>query len=550
MFLPLVTLLVALFALGIPLLQREFPAVLGCIRATGASERWSVKFLLPLLVAAGLLAPFFLAVHSRPLLWETVPSCDLPSVIAVCVGTVAAIMISTVIHRWTAVPYAFMGSILGCQLMVNGHLDQVHLWGLIGSWVAAPLLCCLLCTLLSWALHRYASRGGRHLAVVDQRLLAGSVLASILLVAAWSWNLAPITALFPRLVLGSGTVPAFLTLGVLFFLFLLHIRSVRAHTVSLSENDLDFGASYLLAILLSMTVCFGLFSWDGIARVGLQPTPLSACALLVAALAGVSFSRRDAVIAGSDIVQSVASCTAAPLLGILITYCLSIILDVSPEESGSTGWSSRLIPTLILVGIAVMSAAIYFYVRVGQSESRRRQILQSREEQVYSTQKSLSALEVRVETHEKDLLNKLDIKRKELVDFAVGVSEQKAFMEQVYASLARAKELPSGPAKDAALEEILSDLRQRMYFTREMNDFYARTEVLHRDFNMRLKEAFPELTESERKLANLLRQGFSSKYIASLMNITPKSVEISRYRLRTKLGLKRSDNLVQYIKSI
>ena len=550
MFLPLVTLLVVLFALGIPLLLREFPAVLGCIRATGASERWSVKFILPLLVAAGLLSPFFLSVPGRPRLGEAVPSCDLPSVIAICAGTVSAVMISTVIHRWTAVPYAFLGSILGCRLMVSGHLNQARLWGLVGSWVAAPLLCCLLCILFSWALHRYAGRSGRHLAVVDQRLLVGSVSASALLAAAWSWNLAPLTALFPRLVLGSGTVPAIVTLGVLFFLFLLHIRSVRAHTVSLSENDLDFGASYLLAILLSMTICFGLFSWDGIARVGLQPTPLSACALLVAALTGVSFSRREAVIAGADIVQSVASCAAAPLLGILITYCLSIILDVSPEGSGSTGWSTRLIPPLILVGIAVMSAAIYFYVRVGQNESRRRQMLQSREEQVYSTQKSLSALEVRVETHEKDLLNKLDIKRKELIDFAVGVSEQKAFMEQVYASLASARDLPSGPAKDAALEEILSDLRQRMYFTREMNDFYARTEVLHRDFNMRLKEAFPELTEGERKLANLLRQGFSSKYIASLMNITPKSVEISRYRLRTKLGLKRSDNLVQYIKSI
>ena len=34
------------------------------------------------------------------------------------------------------------------------------------------------------------------------------------------------------------------------------------------------------------------------------------------------------------------------------------------------------------------------------------------------------------------------------------------------------------------------------------------------------------------------------------MNITPKSAEISRYRLRIKLGLKRSDNLVQFIKSI
>ena len=89
-----------------------------------------------------------------------------------------------------------------------------------------------------------------------------------------------------------------------------------------------------------------------------------------------------------------------------------------------------------------------------------------------------------------------------------------------------------------------------MYFSREMNDFYAQSEILHKDFNMRLKEAFPNLTESERKLAILLRQGFSSKYIATLMNITPKSAEISRYRLRIKLGLKRSDNLVQFIKSI
>lgn len=51
-------------------------------------------------------------------------------------------------------------------------------------------------------------------------------------------------------------------------------------------------------------------------------------------------------------------------------------------------------------------------------------------------------------------------------------------------------------------------------------------------------------------LAILLRLGFSSKYIATLMNITPKSVEISRYRLRQKLGLSKGDNLVNFIRSI
>ena len=100
------------------------------------------------------------------------------------------------------------------------------------------------------------------------------------------------------------------------------------------------------------------------------------------------------------------------------------------------------------------------------------------------------------------------------------------------------------------MDAILASLRERIYFTREMNDFYAQSEILHKDFNMRLRETFPNLTDSERKLANLLRQGFSSKYIASLMNITPKSVEIGRYRLRSKLGLKRNDNLVRFIKSI
>ena len=80
--------------------------------------------------------------------------------------------------------------------------------------------------------------------------------------------------------------------------------------------------------------------------------------------------------------------------------------------------------------------------------------------------------------------------------------------------------------------------------------FYAQAESLHEDFNAKLTEAFPSLTPQERRLATLLRLGFSSKYIATLMNITPKSVEISRYRLRQKLGLGKGDNLVTYIQSI
>jgi Response regulator containing a CheY-like receiver domain and an HTH DNA-binding domain len=198
----------------------------------------------------------------------------------------------------------------------------------------------------------------------------------------------------------------------------------------------------------------------------------------------------------------------------------------------------------------LLVAALLVFIRWQSGRNLEKQILRSREQQFYSTQKSLSALEVKAEMTEKDLLNKLDIKRKELVDFALGIGDQKKFMEQFYEDLREVRALPDGDAKDAMTDKLLSSLRERMYFTSEMNDFYARSEVLHRDFNLRLSEAYPNLTENERKLANLLRQGFSSKYIASLMNIAPKSVEINRYRLRAKLGLQRSDNLIKFIKSI
>lgn len=526
MILTLSTLAFALSALGILLMKLEYPAIAGPLYASGAQERWSVKLLLPPLVLASLALPFFFRESYGETLLDTLPSTEPHAIVIIVLGAAAAVGVSAVIHPRTSVPYAFMGAFLGYRFMADGTLNWALTGGIVLSWLAAPLLCAALTFLFSKISVRYATRPGRHLAVVDQRLLSACVAGSILMVSAAVWNMGQLASLFPRVMVGEDLSSALICLAFLAAAFLLRAKPSL-------EDDTDFGSCSSLSVMLAMAATFALFSWDGIESIGLVPTPLSACALLTAGLVGVSLAQSNAMIEGKDILQSTAASLAAPVLGFLITYCLSMVLS-----------------TLILVGILAMAAALYIYVHSQRANTRRSEMLRSREEQVYSTQKSLSALEVRVETQEKVLLNKLENKRKELVDFAVGVSEQKAFMEKVYNQLEQVRALPDGPRKEEALDEVLNELRQRMYFTREISDFYARTEILHRDFNTRLKEAFPDLTESERKLANLLRQGFSSKYIASLMNITPKSVEISRYRLRTKLGLKRSDNLVQYIKSI
>lgn len=524
MILTYLTLAFALVATVLPLMKLEYPALSGVVCASGANERWSVKILVPILTVAALavLMLGLLPAAEQPDWGVTL---DLHAVAIISLGAAASVIVAAAIHRFTSVPYALAGALFGYQFMTEGGVDVSLVGGIALSWVAAPVLCGLLSALIARMLLRYATRPGRNLVIIDQRLLAGCILGTLLLTVTAAWNLGQFVGFFPGALLGEGVVPFAITLVAVGLLFLMRTR--------ISEGDTDFGSVTTLAILLSMAVCFGLFSWNGIREIGLVPTTLSASSLLVAGLVGVSVAMQNPMISGEDVLKSAAASFVAPVLGFLLAYCLSMVFS-----------------TLILLGLVSMTAALYLYVRKQRSDSRRREMIRDREEQIYSTQKSLSALEVRVETHEKELLNKLDNKRKELVDFAVGVSEQKAFMEKVYEDLVKVRALPDGHNKEKALDEVLSHIRERMYFTREMNDFYARTEVLHRDFNMRLKEAFPDLTENERKLANLLRQGFSSKYIASLMNITPKSVEISRYRLRTKLGLKRSDNLVQYIKSL
>ena len=70
---------------------------------------------------------------------------------------------------------------------------------------------------------------------------------------------------------------------------------------------------------------------------------------------------------------------------------------------------------------------------------------------------------------------------------------------------------------------------------------------VHGNYLEKLSISNIRLSPREIKLAAFLRMNMSSKEISKLLNITTRSVELARYRLRKKLNLKREQNLVEFL---
>jgi len=97
------------------------------------------------------------------------------------------------------------------------------------------------------------------------------------------------------------------------------------------------------------------------------------------------------------------------------------------------------------------------------------------------------------------------------------------------------------------LKTLIRQINKEIDNKKQWHIFETQFENVHEEFLKRIKTAYPELSPREMKLCAFLRMNISSKEISVLMNISTRGVEISRYRLRKKLGLDRKTNLTDFI---
>ncbi len=100
------------------------------------------------------------------------------------------------------------------------------------------------------------------------------------------------------------------------------------------------------------------------------------------------------------------------------------------------------------------------------------------------------------------------------------------------------------------IKSVISTINKNISKDDSWSVFQEAFDNTDKDFLKKIKQAHPSLTPNDLKLCAYLRLNLSSKEIAPLLNISVRSVEIKRYRLRKKIDLPHEQGLVEYILAI
>lgn len=157
--------------------------------------------------------------------------------------------------------------------------------------------------------------------------------------------------------------------------------------------------------------------------------------------------------------------------------------------------------------------------------------------------KELSNTKILVEAKNEQLNQRIESKNRELAISTMSMIKKNTLLGSIKDELIHVNELSEVKKVIRNIDKNINDNEDWTYFEEAFNN-------ADKDFLKKIKELHPKLTPNDLRLCAYLRLNLSSKEIASLLNISPKSVEIKRYRLRKRMNLEHKTNLIGYILSV
>ena len=210
-------------------------------------------------------------------------------------------------------------------------------------------------------------------------------------------------------------------------------------------------------------------------------------------------------------------------------------------------WWSNLI-YFLLAGIAIY----LFYQRL--TKSSKQLVIQKeqellRQQEAYEQESSLKDQRIGL-LEEENLQAELRHKSEELVRTTLNIVRKNEILQEIkkeVMDLSHAINENNLVSLRRKTLRLIGQIDTNIEHDNDLQAFQSTFDSVHHDFFRRLEEMHPELNNKEKLLCAYIKMNLLSKEIAPLMNISLRGVEISRYRLRKKLGLEEGTNLAEYL---
>lgn len=143
------------------------------------------------------------------------------------------------------------------------------------------------------------------------------------------------------------------------------------------------------------------------------------------------------------------------------------------------------------------------------------------------------------------LTQDVDIKSRELAASTMDLNSKNELLEIIKEDLKK-----TNTDENRSIKSVITTINKNITGTDSWSVFKDAFESKDKDFFKKIKELHPSLTSNDLRLCAYLRLNLTSKEIAPMLNISVRSVEIKRYRLRKKMELAHEQGLSEYILSV
>jgi len=499
---------------------------------------------------------------------------------------------------------AIVGAIIGWNFFTNNPTDVSSLTKIVTTWISGPILGGIFAVLLFLLLKVILKKSKIHLIKLDAYIKYG-----LLIVGAFGSfslganNIANVVGVFvpsvPNIIVDfgfftlDGTQLLFLTGGVSIAIGIITFSKRVMMTVG--DSLMRLNAETALIVVLAHSLVLFVFSSQNLSdffvTIGLPPIPLvpvSSSQAIVGAIMGIGILKGGRNIQVKVIGKIALGWLVTPLIAGLIAFFalffMSNVFNLKVSENPSQFVKGEIIvdnnsevlidketkvldslnpqieepttidiykPVVFFVILLLVVLVVYqlFIINKLNEKDKIEEFQENLER--YNNQQKILENELKMTNDANLRLEKeIEHKEKEQKKIALSIIRKNKILEDLKSGIDNLKSKPENEIKHSDLNSLKVSIIDNLNLDKERKSFDKYIKEINNSFYQNLINKYPDLTENEKKLCSLLRLKLSSKEIASILNITSKSVEVNRYRLRKKMNFKKNDKLVKELRKL